>query len=103
MWTAGDDLEEPSEKGADQVGCERIDHRLTATSDHVGQERQSQRVTVAELDQLIVTCPVDATGGQVLTTVAWAQVAKRHDSQQIAPMRGRRAGPNPVAPARRRP
>ena len=59
----------------------------TATNDHVGQQRQPQRVAMGQLDQLIVTGRVDATGVQVLTAVVRAQVAKRHDPQQLAPSR----------------
>ena len=90
MQTAGDDLDEPPEQDAHQVWREWICDRLAATNEHVGQQRQPQRVAMGQPDQLIVTDRVDATGAQVRAAVARAQVAKRHDPQQLPP---RRVGP----------
>ena len=84
---AGDDLHEPSQERADQIGSQRIGRSFTAADDHIGQQRQSQRVAVGQLDQLVVTVRFHATAVQVPAAVLRAQVAQRHHPQQLAPRR----------------
>ena len=84
---AGDDLDEPSQQRADQIRGQRIGGSFTAADDHVGQQRQPQRVAVRQLDQLVVTGRFHATAVQVVAAVLRAQVAQRDHPQQLAPRR----------------
>ena len=87
MRPAGDDLDEPSQQGPHQIRGQRIGGRLAAANDHIGQQRQPQRVAMRQLDQLVVAGRVDATGVQVLAAVLRAEVAQRHHPQQLPPGR----------------
>jgi hypothetical protein len=87
MRPTGDDLVELSQQGADQVWGQRIGGRLAAADDHIGQQRQPQRVAMGDLDQLLVAGGVHATGVQVLAAVLRTQIAQRHHPQQLPPGR----------------
>ena len=87
MQPAGDDLDEPPQQGSHQIRGQRIGRRVAAANDHIGQQRQPQRVAMGLLDQLIVAGGVDATGVQVLAAVLRAQIAQRHHPQQLPPSR----------------
>jgi hypothetical protein len=84
---AGDDLDEPPQQDPHQVRGQRIGGRLAAADDHVGQQRQPQRVAMGQLDQLVVAGGVHATGSQVLAALLRAEVAQRHHPQQLPPGR----------------
>ena len=84
---AWDDLDEPSQQRSDQIRSQRIGGSFAAVDNHVGQQRQPQRVAVRQLDQLIVTGGFHATAVQVLAAVLGAQVAQRDHPQQFAPRR----------------
>ena len=103
MRPTGDDLDEPPQQRSDQIRGQRVGGRLAAADDHVGQQRQPQRVAMGELDQLVVTGRVDATGVQVLPAVLRAQVAQRHHPQQLPPGRVGAPGRTRRRPVRRSP
>ena len=87
MQPAGDDVHEPSQQRAHQIWGQRVGRRLAAANDHIGEQRQPQRVAMGQLDQLIVAGRIDATGLEVLAAVLRAQIAQRHHPQQLTPGR----------------
>ena len=100
MQTAGDDLDEPPQQGAHQVRRQRIGDRLAAANEHIGQQRQPQRMAMGQLDQLIVTDRVDATGVQVRAAVLGLRLRSdttRNSSRQAGS--ARQAEPGADRPA----
>jgi hypothetical protein len=80
-----DDLDEPSQQDAHQIRGQRIGDRLAAADDHIGQQRQPQRVAMGQLDQLVVAGGLHPTGAQILPALLRAEVAQRHHPQQLPP------------------
>ena len=87
MRPTGDDLDEPPQQRSHQIWRQRVGRRLAAANEHIGQQRQPQRVAMRLLDQLVVAGRVDATGMQVMPAVLRAQIAQRHHPQQLPPGR----------------
>ena len=79
-----DDLDEPSQQGAHQIRGQRIGDRLAAAHDHIGQQRQPQRVAMGQLDQLVVAGELHPTGANAVALLR-AEVAQRHHPQQLPP------------------
>jgi hypothetical protein len=50
MQPTGGDLDELSQQGPHQIRGQRIGGRLAAANDHIGQQRQPQRVAMGQLD-----------------------------------------------------
>lgn len=72
------DVDEPAQERGDEVGSERLDRGLAAGDDHVGDERQPQRVAVRDRDEAFARGFVDAARLQVAPALVGAEVPQRH-------------------------
>ena len=79
-----DDVDEPSQQRADEIGC-RVQGRLPAAHDHVGEQRKAQRVTMGDLDEAVVRACIDPAALKIAAALLRTEVAQRHDSQELAP------------------
>ena len=68
-------IDEPSQQRGDEVGRQRVDLGLSPAQNHIGEQRQPQRVAVAGLDERCMRGRVDATRAQVAAALIRTEVA----------------------------
>ena len=79
--TIGHRLHKPLKQHVDQVEGQHIGLHLTAPGDHIGQQRQTERMPVREAHDPLVQVSVDACLAEESPAVVGAEIAQRHHAQ----------------------